>query len=73
MRMPVTWRHRWWQSRSKGWTPLFTAAASGHNGVAELLLAEGAGVNAKDNNGRTSLQSAPDTAVELIRQNGAHE
>ena len=35
-----------------GMTPLHWAAQEGHKDVAKLLLANGADVNAKDNNGR---------------------
>ena len=39
-------------------TPLHCAAAEGHKDVAELLLANKAEVNAKDNNGGTPLHDA---------------
>ena len=39
-------------------TPLHLAAAAGHKAVAELLLANGANVSAKNNNDQTPLFSA---------------
>ena len=39
------------QGHNVGWTPLHWAAVNGHKDVAELLLANKAEVNAKDNNG----------------------
>ena len=41
-----------------GLTPLHWAASSGHNGAAELLLANGANVNAEDSRGDTPLHLA---------------
>jgi len=43
---------------NKGGTPLHWAAAGSHKDVAELLLANKADVNAKDDNGNTPLDSA---------------
>ena len=46
-----------------GNTPLVEAAIYGHVKVADVLLAHGANVNAKDNTGKTALdmaQSIPD-------------
>ena len=52
-------------------------AMTGHNDVAELLLANGADVNAKDNGSTTPLQLAVvngrQDMVELLRQHGGHE
>jgi ankyrin repeat protein len=41
-----------------GWTPLHWAAADGHKSVAELLLAHGADVRARDNRGETPLHKS---------------
>jgi len=60
-----------------GWTPLHWAALEGHKGMAELLLANKADVNAKDNKGYTPLYYAADKGhkdvVDLLRQHGGHE
>ena len=50
-------------AKASGWTPLAVAAHRGHKEVAELLIAKGADVNAKDNNGGTPL----DVAIQLKR------
>ena len=39
-------------------TPLHFASAKGHKEIAELLIAEGAEVNAKDEDGKTPLDYA---------------
>ena len=41
------------------WTPLFMAPGKGHKEIAELLLANGAEVNAKGDGGVTPLHIAP--------------
>jgi ankyrin repeat protein len=46
------------RSYGGGATPLHLAALSGHKDLAEILLAHGADVNAKDNSGKTPLQLA---------------
>jgi ankyrin repeat protein len=60
---------------SKGGTPLHWAAAGGHKDVAELLLANGADVDAKDDNGVTPLYTAATKGykgvAELLLANGA--
>ena len=43
-------------------TPLHSATANDHKEIVELLIAEGADVNAKDNKGRTPL----DWAIQLV-------
>jgi ankyrin repeat protein len=57
-------------------TPLHWAAENGHRDVAELLLANKADVNAKDNNGYTPLSWAAKAGhkdvAELLLANGAN-
>jgi ankyrin repeat protein len=63
----------------RGWTPLHYAAYRGHKEIAELLIAKGANVNAKNNVGDTPLDLAthlsnPNASPEiadLIRKQGA--
>ena len=56
-------------------TPLHGAALNGHKEVAELLIAKGANVNAKDGFGRTPLDWAIDDnhteTADLLRKHGA--
>ena len=58
-----------------GWTPLHVAAQAGHKEVAELLLANRADVNAKDNRGMTPLhwaaQAGHKEVAELLLANKA--
>ena len=61
------------------WTPLHYAAGEGHKGIAELLIAKGANVNAKIVSGLFQGQTPLDVAEEaehteiadLLRKNGA--
>ena len=54
-----------------GWTPLHPAAVFGHKEIAELLIAKGANVNAKANDGRTPLDwSANGEIADLLRKHG---
>jgi ankyrin repeat protein len=53
---------------SFGGTPLYWAAVNGHKGVAELLLANKAEVNAKDNLGWTPLHSAAVTGRKVVTE-----
>jgi len=50
----------------RGWTPLHMAAYNGYRDVAELLVADGADVNARDNHNWTPL---PMTAANWPRRN----
>ena len=57
-----------------GITPLIVAAASGHKELAELLIANGADVNATDDGGKTPLDSVFGylelEIVDLLRKHG---
>jgi len=61
------------------WTPLHYAAGEGHKGIAELLIAKGANVNAKIVSGLFQGQTPLDVAekaehteiADLLRKNGA--
>jgi ankyrin repeat protein len=53
-----------------GWTPLPFAAGNGHKEIVELLIAEGADVNVKDNNGWTPLHTATKEIAELLIAKG---
>ena len=59
---------------SFGGTPLHSAAIEGHKEVAELLIAKGADVNAKRDDGWTPLMDAAQEGymeiVELLRKHG---
>ena len=59
-----------------GHTPLHRAANGGHKEIAELLIAEGAYVNAKDENGWTPLHDAANgghkEVAELLIAKGAN-
>jgi hypothetical protein len=58
-------------ANNRGSTPLHKAAMGGHKEVAELLIAEGADVNAKDNNRRTPLHYATTKEIaDLLRKHG---
>jgi ankyrin repeat protein len=56
---------------------LYFAVLRGHKDVAELLIAKGADVNVKNNQGRTPLSLAKkkghNEIVELLRKHGAKE
>jgi ankyrin repeat protein len=52
------------------WTPLHRAAEYNHKEIAELLIAKGADVNPKDENGYTPLDWADDEIVDLLRKHG---
>ena len=52
-------------------TPLHSAAREGHKEVIELLIAKGADVNAKDDDGATPLDMADDKeTADLLRKHG---
>ena len=57
-----------------GWTPLHHAAINGRKEIAELLIANGADVNAGDKRGRTPLDWAVGRShvetVALLRKHG---
>lgn len=47
------------ETRDKyGWTPLYTAARYGQEGIARLLLDRNADLETRDNNGKTVLEFA---------------
>ena len=54
-----------------GRTPLHCAAYKGHKEIVELLIAEGADVNAKSRLGQTPLDWADDEIAYLLRKHGA--
>jgi ankyrin repeat protein len=58
-----------------GWTPLHLAALNGHKEIAELLIANGAEVNARDGSGETPLHGAAryghKEIIELLIAKGA--
>ena len=60
--------------RRSGETPLFFAAFNGYKEIAELLIAEGADVNAKDFENKTPLDEAinfkHNEIAELLRKHG---
>ncbi|HJN90378.1 MAG TPA: ankyrin repeat domain-containing protein, partial [Verrucomicrobiota bacterium] len=49
---------------------LFMAAHEGHGEVAELLIANGANVNAKNGNGETPLDWAKGETADILRKHG---
>jgi hypothetical protein len=51
-------------------TPLHEAASWGQKGNIELLIANGANVNAKDETGKTPLDSATSELADLLRKHG---
>ncbi|MDI6447531.1 ankyrin repeat domain-containing protein [Anaerobaca lacustris] len=68
-------RGQHWLLHSPGWTPLHGAAAMGNEEIAELLLARGADVNAKDRDASMPLHQAAfyghTTLVGLLVGHGA--
>ena len=57
-------------AKSFGLTPLHQAAQFGRKKIIELLIAQGADVNAKDNFGRTPLDCALGGTADLLRKHG---
>jgi ankyrin repeat protein len=55
-----------------GSTPLHCAATESYNEIVELLIANGADVNAKDNESRTPLDEAKrwPSVADLLRKHG---
>ncbi len=60
-----------------GGTPLHNAAKADHKEVGKILIARGADIDAKDNEGRIALWWAKyrgrNETVELLRKHGAKE
>jgi ankyrin repeat protein len=60
--------------KRSGWTPLHRATQRGHKEIAELLIAKGADVNTKDDDGETPLDWAilnDETEIaDLLRKQG---
>jgi len=58
-----------------GLTPLHLAAINGQRNIAEMLIARGAGLNARDKSGHTPLSWAMEknqpALVELLKHHGA--
>ena len=52
------------------YTPLHWATREGHKEIAELLIANGADVNAKADNGKTPLDYADGEIADLLPKNG---
>ena len=52
-------------------TPLHCAGVFGHKETAELLIAKGADVNAKDEDGDTPLVYAEGEKADILRKHGA--
>ena len=52
------------------YTPLHWATREGHKEIAELLIANGAGVNATDRGGDTPLDLADGETADLLRKHG---
>ena len=59
-----------WTKNDDGWTPLHDAAYAGHKETVELLIAKGADVNAKDEDGDTPLVYAEGEIADLLRKHG---
>jgi len=61
----------------RGSTPLLEAARYGHEDICRLLIAAGANVKAKDNDGKTALmlalQGDHEDVVRVLNQAGATE
>ena len=56
---------------NRGKTSLHRAAEKGHKEIAELLIAAGADLNAKDDDGTTPLDMADDKEIaDLLRKHG---
>ena len=58
------------EKRNNGWVPLHGAAFTGHMEVVELLLANGANMNAKNEDGDTPLVYAEGEIADLLRKHG---
>ena len=61
----------------EGYSPIIVAASEGYQEIVELLIANGADVNAKDDEGRSALSMAMtegnDQMAELLKKHGAQE
>src|SRR6267378_1316353 len=60
---------------ANGYSPLLTAAANGHLGIASILLASGADLHAQSNDGKTARRIAEErghpAVAEFLRDSGA--
>ena len=61
-----------WTKNDDGWTPLHKAAYEGYREIVELLIAKGADVNAKMEDGDTPLDLAEDEPeiADILRKHG---
>jgi len=58
------------KEKRRGMTPLHHAAKFGYKKIVELLIANGANVNAKNDNGWTPLDWTEGEIADLLRKHG---